>query len=82
MTVVGLSNIAARLGVSPRTAKRLAKTGDLSTRLVDRRRIASRQVIENFRLDREALSSWEGEGGALRCQMPDQPFPHHQRSPQ
>ena len=83
MTLVGLSNIAAGLGVSRRTAKRLAKAGVVSMKLVDRRRLASPQVVESFRLDRQALSSWEGEGGALRGPPPpDQPFPRHRRNQQ
>lgn len=83
MTVVGLTDIAARMGVSKRTAKRLAKAGDVSTRLIDRRRLASPEAIESFRLDRQALFSWEDEGGALRSPPPpDQHFPRHERSPQ
>ena len=76
MTLVGLSDIAAGLGVSRRTAKRLAKAGLVSMELVDRRRLASPQVIESFRHDRQAISSWEAEGGALRGpRSTEQPIP-------
>lgn len=76
MIVAGLCDIAARMGVSKRTAKRLAKSGAVSMELVDRRRLASPQVIESFRHDRQAISSWEAEGGALRGpRSTEQPIP-------
>lgn len=70
MTVVGLANIAARLGVSKLTAKRLAKSGTVQMRLVGRRRLACPQAIASYRQDRFALDHWEGEGGAIRLNRP------------
>lgn len=66
MMVVGLSHIAAQMGVSTRTAKRLAKTGAVPMQLVDRQRRATPQAIATFRVGREAIPTWEGEGGSLR----------------
>nr|WP_017506599.1 hypothetical protein [uncultured Brevundimonas sp.] len=84
MTVVaGLSNIAAKMGVSRRTAKRLARTGEVSMQLVDRHRFASRQAIDGFRRERHAVSAWEDEGGALRGPLPsDRSFPSPKKEAQ
>lgn len=70
MMVVGISNIAAQMGVSIRTARRLAKLGAVPMQLVDRERLATPQALASFRIGREALPTWEGEGGALRRQSP------------
>ena len=84
MTIVaGLSNIAAQMGVSRLTAKRLAKTGEVPMQLVNRRRYASRQDINGFRRDRHAVSAWEDEGGALRGPLrSDQSFPSPKKETQ
>lgn len=70
MMVVGLSHIAAQMGVSMRTAKRLAKTGAVPMQLVDRQRRATPQAIATFRVSREAIPTWESEGGSLRRVTP------------
>ena len=83
IVVAGLSNIAAQMGVSRRTAKRLAKTGEVSMQLVDRRRFVSCQAIDSFRRDRHAVSAWEDEGGAVRGSLPsDQSLPRCQKETQ
>lgn len=72
MMVVGLAHIAAQMGVSPRTAKRLAKTGAVPMQLVDRQRRATPQAIASFRVGREAIPTWESEGGSLRRETTSQ----------
>lgn len=61
--IEGLSNIAAALGISRLGAKRLARSGEVPMRLVDRRRFASRHDIQSYRQDRGAKLQWESDGG-------------------
>mgnify|MGYP000622041095 CR=1 FL=1 len=62
--IEGRSNIAAALGVSRSGAKRIAQSGEVPRRLVDRRRFASRREIQSYRQDRGATLRWESHGGA------------------
>ncbi len=62
--IAGLSNIAAPLGISRLGAKRLARSGEVPMRMVDRRRFASRHDIQSYRQDRGAKLQWRSDGGA------------------
>ena len=62
--IEGLSNIAAARGISRLGAKRLARSGEVSMRLVERRRFAPLHDIQSYRKDRGATLQWESDGGA------------------
>ena len=62
--IEGLSNIAAALGISRLGARRLARSGEVPMRLVERRRFASLHAIQSYRQDRGATLQWESDGGA------------------
>ena len=60
----GLAQIAARLGVRPETARDILRRKSIRSRKNGDIHVVGAKDIQRYRHDREAIPTWENEGGA------------------